>query len=215
MCSASRPALRQVPLFYRKIQLSINKVLSKAGLNKKLCYNQKIQLNFKVRRNLQWWAEEMPHHCSAPVFSPPVDVKIATNSSFLGWGATMGHARIAGLWEWERLWSHINKKELQTCFIALEYFVSHLIRDIHVQLSVENTAAVSYLNHAGGTRSQALSDLAIAIWEWCLQRKIYLSAIHIQGIVNKTPDGLSHQKLESTEWMLYSSVFCQIVAVYQ
>ena len=149
MCSATRPALRQAPLFYRKIQLSINKVLSKAGLNKKLCYNQKIRLNFQVRQNLQWWAEEMPHHCSAPVFSPSVNVKIATDSSFLGWGATMGHARIASLWEWERLWSHINKKELQTCFIALEYFVSHL-RDIHIQLSVDNTAAVSYLNHAGG-----------------------------------------------------------------
>ena len=40
-----------------------------------------------------------------------------------------------------------NKKEMQTCFIALEYFVPHL-RDIHVQLSVDNTAAVSYLNHA-------------------------------------------------------------------
>ena len=66
-----------------------------------------------------------------------------------------------------------------------------------------------------GTRSQALSDLAIAIWEWCLQRRVYLSAIHIPGIVNKTPDGLSCQKLESTEWMLDSSVFRQIVAVYQ
>ena len=98
------------------------------------------------------------------------------------------------------------QEELQTCFISLEYFVPHL-RNIHVQLSVDNTAAVSYLNHAGGTRSQVLSDLAIAIWEWCLQRKIYLSAIHIPGIVNKTPDGLSRQKLESTEWMLDSSVF--------
>ena len=72
---------------------------------------------------------------------------------------------------------------------------------------MDNTAAVSYLNYAEGTRSQALSDLAIAIWEWCLQRRIYLSAIHIPGIVNKTPDGLSHQKLESIEWMLDSSVF--------
>ena len=44
---------------------------------------------------------------------------------------------------------------------------------------------------------------------------IYLSAVHIPGIVNKTPNGLSRQKLESTEWMLDSSVFCQIVAVYQ
>ena len=110
MCSATRPALRQAPLFYRKIQLSINKVLSKTGLNKKLCYNQKIQLDFQVRQNLEWWAVEMPHHCTAPVISPPVDVKIATDSPFLGWGATVGNARIAGLWEWKRLWSHINKK---------------------------------------------------------------------------------------------------------
>ena len=90
MCSATHPALRQVPLFYRKIQLSINKVLSKAGLHKKLCYNQKIRLDFQVRQNLEWWAVEMQNHCTASVISPPVDVKIATDSSFLGWGATMG-----------------------------------------------------------------------------------------------------------------------------
>ena len=134
---------------------------------------------------------------------------------FPGLGCNYGACQNSQSMGMERLWSHINKKELQTCFIALEYFVSHL-RDIHVQLSVDNTAAVSHLNHAGGgTRSQALSDLAIATWEWCLQRRIYLSAIHIPGIVNKTPDGLSRQKLESTEWMLDSSVFRQIVAVYQ
>ena len=176
MCSGTRPVLRQAPLFYRKIQFSINKILSKAGLNKKLWYDQIIPL-CQVRQNLEWWVVEMPHHSTVPVIPPPVDVKRATDSSFLGWGATVGHARIAGISEWESLWSHINKKKLQTCFIALEYFVPHL-RDIHVQLLVDNTAAVSYLNHAGGTRSQALSDLAIAIWEWCLQRKIYLSAIH-------------------------------------
>ena len=149
MCSATCPALRQAPLFYRKIQLSINKVLSKAGPHKKLCYNQKISPDFQVRQNLEWRAVKMPHHCTAPVIPPPVDVKIATDSSFLGSGATMGHARIACLWEWERLWSHINKKELQTCFIALEYFVPHR-RGVHVQLLVDNIAAVSYLNHAGG-----------------------------------------------------------------
>ena len=110
--------------------------------------------------------------------------------------------------------SHINKKELQTGFIVLEYFVPCL-RDIHVQLSVDNSAAVSYLNHAGRTRSQALSDLAITIWEWCLQRKLYLSAIHIPDIVNKTPDGISRQKLERTEWILDSNVFHQIAGVYQ
>ena len=95
LCSATRPGLRQARLSYRNIQLSINKVLSKAGLNKKLFYNQKIPLDFQVRRNLEWWEVEMSHHCTAPVIPPPVDVKIARDSSFLCLSATMGHARIA------------------------------------------------------------------------------------------------------------------------
>ena len=80
MHSATRPALRQASLFHRKIQLSINKILSKTGLNRKLCYNQIIPSDFQVRQNLEWWAVEMPHHCTAPVIPPPVDVKIATDS---------------------------------------------------------------------------------------------------------------------------------------
>ena len=50
MCLATRPAIRQAPSFYRKIQLSINKVSRKAGLNKKLCYNQKIPPDFQFVR---------------------------------------------------------------------------------------------------------------------------------------------------------------------
>ena len=50
ICSATRPVLRQAPLFCRKIQFSINKVFSKAGLNKKLRYNQKIPLDFQIHQ---------------------------------------------------------------------------------------------------------------------------------------------------------------------
>ena len=50
MCSATRPALRQAPLFYRKIQLSINTVLGKTGPNKKLCSNKKIPPDFRIVR---------------------------------------------------------------------------------------------------------------------------------------------------------------------
>ena len=113
MCSVTCQALRQAPLFYSKIQLSINNELNKADPNKKICHNQKIPSDFQARQNLEWWAVEMPHHCTALVIFPPVDMEIATDSSFLGWDATMGHVRIAGLWERERMWSHINKTELQ------------------------------------------------------------------------------------------------------
>ena len=51
-----------------------------------------------------------------------------------------------------------------TCFIALEYFVPHL-GDIHVHLSVDNTAAVSYLNHAGGGGGGGQGPTLCQIWQ--------------------------------------------------
>ena len=114
------------------------------------------------------------------------------------------HARIAGLWEWERLRSHINKKELQTCFVALEYFVPHL-RDIHVQLSVDNTAAVSYLNHAGGGDKVPIfvrygnCNLGMVF----TGKDLSFSNLH------------TRYRKQSMEWMLDSNIFLQIVAVYQ
>ena len=93
----------------------------------------------------------MPHHCTVSVIPPRVDVKIATDSSFLSWGSTMGHASIAGLWEWERLCSHINKKELQTCFIAVEYSCSAVGKKYCCCKLSESCGG-------RGTRSQALLD---------------------------------------------------------
>ena len=172
-------------------------VLSKAGLNENLCYNQKIPLDFQVRPGS---GNATPLHSSSD--SPTSQCENSNRLIFSRLGCNYGacqNSRSLGVGK-----TVVPHKQEKTpnLFHCAGIFVPHL-RDIHVQLRVDNTVAVSYLNHAGGTRSQTLSDLAIAIWEsMCSQRNIYLSAIHIPGIVNKTPDGLSHQKLESTKWML-------------
>ena len=84
----------------------------------------------------------------------------------------------------------------------------------HVQLSLDNTTAVAYLNHQGGTKSVQLSALAIEIWCWCLERTIYMSAIHIPGLKYLFADPLSRLKNLLTEWMLNRALFRQIVAIY-
>ena len=65
-----------------------------------------------------------------------------------------------------------------------------------------------------GTKSVQLSALATEMWYWCLERNIFLSAIHMPGLKNLFADPLSHPENLSTRWMLNRAVFRQIVAIY-
>ena len=44
------------------------------------------------------------------------------------------------------------------------------------------------------------------MWQWCLQREIYISAIFCPGIQNKT-DFFSRNLSDSTEWMLKKKTY--------
>ena len=46
----------------------------------------------------------------------------------------------------------------------------------------------SYLIHKGGTTSKDLSNLAVEIWEWCLQRNLTIHAEHILQKLNSLAD---------------------------
>lgn len=71
---------------------------------------------------------------------------------------------------------------------------------------MDNTTAIAYLNHMGGTRSQSLPQYALQLWQWCLQRGITISAEHLPGVKNvKSPELFTHRQ---SGWMLYP-VLCQ------
>ena len=42
---------------------------------------------------------------------------------------------------------------------------------------MDSTTAVAYVNRMGGIQSPVLAQLAIQLWQWCLDRRITLSAI--------------------------------------
>ena len=98
-------------------------------------------------------------------------------------------------------------------FLALQLSVPNY-RNSHVQLSLDNTTAVAYLNHQGGTKSVQLSAIATEIWCWHLERNIHLSVVHIPGLKNLFADPLSRLKNLLMGWMLNRAVFHQIVAIY-
>ena len=62
----------------------------------------------------------------------------------------------------------INILELEAAFFALKSF-GDKITGAHVQLHLDNTTAVAYVNNMGGSKSLELNCLAINMWDWSIQ----------------------------------------------
>ena len=60
---------------------------------------------------------------------------------------------------------------MKAALLALQTFTSAK-QNIHILLLLENSSAIAYINHKGGTHSKVLSDLAPEIWELCLTHGI-------------------------------------------
>lgn len=76
-----------------------------------------------------------------------------------------------------------------------------------VLLKMDNVSVVCYVNHLGGTRSKALSDLAASFWQYCLDSPISVTAEYIPGRDNLEADFQSRHFGDSSLWKLDQSVF--------
>ena len=59
-----------------------------------------------------------------------------------------------------------------------------------------------------------LDNLAQKVWLFCLNRRIFLSAVHIPGSENIHADFYSRNFSNSTEWMLKDQIFVRICKHY-
>ena len=80
---------------------------------------------------------------------------IHTDASLLGWGQAL------------------NVLELLGAKYACQAFCQNK-RDLSALLWIDNTSAIAYINHIGGTRSSDLAKQSIEFWEWALERGIVL-----------------------------------------
>ena len=95
------------------------------------------------------------------------NIQLQTDASNKGWGAVYGDQQIGGRWNTNEAMDHINILELKAAFFALKSFCSQA-NETHVQIQIDNTTAVSYINNMGGSKSPVLNTLAIELWEWCI-----------------------------------------------
>ena len=88
-----------------------------------------------------------------------------------------------GRWNPEESALSINYLELLAIFYALQSLNVHHC-NVHIEIQSDNISAIKYINDMGGMTSTSMDLLAKDIWQWCIERKINLSAIHVPGVLN-------------------------------
>jgi hypothetical protein len=131
-----------------------------------------------------------------------------TDSSLLGWGCVdlFSNESAQGRWSVDESKNHINFLELTAINFALQSLYYNCT-DVHIEFQSDSVTAVKYINDMGGMASLCLDGLSRTIWQWCLDRNIFISASFIAGKENTTADFYSRNFSNSTEWMLKPVIF--------
>ena len=202
------PGVEYGQLHYRSLEIDkIQALKSKQGN-----YNVNMTLSSQATQDLIWWVANMAK-AYKPICRPNPSKVIQSDASKLGWGAVCGTQKSGGRWAPGECEAHINYLELFAAFLALKTFCTR-DNNTHIQLQLDNTTAIAYLNNMGGTKSIELNSLSITIWKWCIQRYLWVSAVHIAGKLNGDADNKSRVFNDKHEYMLNREVFLSILHQY-
>ena len=202
------PGVEFGQLHYRSLEIDKISALKTSGSN----YNAVMELCPRSINDLNWWIGNISLASKSIVKSHPSYI-IKSDASTLGWGAVLDSQAIGGRWTVSESSSHINYLELLAAFFALKAFCLNCQR-CTVQLQLDNSTAVTYINNMGGTKSLVLNELTIQMWEWSIKHSIWISAVHIAGASNHEADKKSRIFHDQHEYMLNVSSFRTIVAKY-
>ena len=185
----------------RRLQSWFNSIFNPLWPAKRIFFH----LPDRVLRSLIWWTHRSNLLAGIPFQLPMPSMTLTTDASLRGWGAHLFGLSTQGLWSRKEQRNHINLLELLAVYKALRAFETQ-VSGHHIQVTSDNTTVVFYINKQGGTRSRKLIELTLHIWEWCIHRRITLTAVHIAGDSNTRADQLSRVTSTAHEWQLHPEV---------
>ena len=105
-------------------------------------------------------------------------IVLQTDASTSGWGAYIGNRVLQGQWSDAERLQHINLLEMKAVLLAC-HSLSRLIQHKTVLCLIDNTTAVTHLNHQGGTKSVKLLKLTKKVLLLANSLKFVLRARHL------------------------------------
>jgi len=171
-------------------------------------YDAMMLIPRSVDPDLRWWLHHLPTAVS-PIRRLSFHREIFTDASNNGWGAFWEGTSVGGPWSSAELEHHINHKELLAAFYGLRAFAS-LLTGCAVLLRIDNTTAVAYINKMGGVQFPQLNKITKRIWQFCEERRLWLSASYIPSTDNVDADRASRIPNLDTEWELAQPAFHRI-----
>ena len=172
-----------------------------------------ISLSSAACSDLEWWMS-----CDSSLFPSSLASFTPTHlmesdASLKGWGA-YSHSKLfsQGKWSLKESKLHINYLELLAIFLGIKALFpgSFPTSPISLLIRCDNTPAVNYINHMGGTKSKFLCNLSLEIWNYCISHNIWLKAVYFRGSENIRADTLSREFSDNHDYFLSPSWFSHL-----
>lgn len=160
-----------------------------------------------MRKDLLWWITQLRHWNGRQMLPHRPTIQVFTDSSDRGWGIVHEVQQYQGQWTPTEQSQHINYKELLVVWKMLSITRFHPHQ--HIQLCMDNTSAIAYINKFGGTRSSSLNQLALRIWTYCFANHIHLSTLYVPSLCNPA-DAPSRQMIQQNDWALSPLAYQQL-----
>jgi hypothetical protein len=174
----------------------------------------KIVLSRSAKEELEWWAKNLATGEGQSMFESEPIMSICADASLSGWGAECNGLRTSMTWSQDEAERHINELELLGAYNALRSFAA-FERNCTVELRLDNTTAVAYINKKGGTHSESLTRLAVQVARWCEERNVTLRAQYLPGILNVIADRESRRRIDWSDWQLDPRTFQALLRVWK
>ena len=174
-------------------------------------FEARMQLSEVSREEIIWWIENIGKSGRRITWGDP-DITVFTDASNEGWGAHVEETTAGGRWSEQEADYHINVLELKAIQFGLESLCK--VEDTHIKIMTDNTTALAYVQHQGGTHSQECDIVARAIWKWAEDRSNWLTIAHIPGVQNVLADFKSRHFADNLEWELSQKLYERIVQTF-
>ncbi|KAM4024747.1 uncharacterized protein ACNLHF_025531 [Anomaloglossus baeobatrachus] len=170
--------------------------------------DRNVSLSQATKASLRWWLLPTSLSKGKSCLTPSWAV-VTTDASLSGWGAIFLHHRAQGTWTQQESSLQINVLEIRAVYLALKAFQQWL-EGRQIRIQSDNSTAVAYINHQGGTRSRQAFQEVRRILLWVEATAPTISAVHIPSVENWEADFLSRQGMDAGEWSLHPDVFQEI-----